>query len=62
MKMPVVKQDPKTGSVAVKLPAGSSLGDWGVMTTDRGGAFLTDEQVRDWTVLVNPGFAIEVGN
>lgn len=59
MDMPAVRQDPKTGSVAVKLPPGSSLGDWGIMTPDRGGSFATTEQVKDWVVLINPGLAIE---
>lgn len=61
MQLPAVKQDPRTGAVALKLPAGSSLGDWGVMTQDRGGDFRSDREVADWIDLINPGAAIEAG-
>ena len=64
--IPETRQDcrPKSntfGAVAVKLPAGSALGDYGVMTVDRGGSFATADQVEDWTVLINPGLVIEAG-
>lgn len=45
------KQDPKTKAVAVKLPAGSPLGDYGVMTLTAGGYFASEAEVADWADL-----------
>jgi hypothetical protein len=64
--IPEVRQDCRLksrtfGAVAVKLPDGSALGEYGVMTVDRGGSFATADQVKDWAVLINPGLAIEAG-
>lgn len=63
--IPEVRQDCRPGSssygaVAVRLH-NSPLGEYGVMTVDRGGSFARFEQVKDWTVLINPGLAIEAG-
>lgn len=46
-----VKQDPVSKAIAVKLPAGSPLGEWGYMSLDRGGGFLTSAQVAAWDSL-----------
>lgn len=40
------------GAIAVRLPAGSVLGEYGVMTLDRGGHFWPAEKVEGWTELV----------
>lgn len=62
-RLPEVRQDCRPGSNTFGATAteliNSPLADYGVMTTDRGGSFASAEQVKDWTVLVNPGFAIE---
>lgn len=57
--LPQVRQNPITGAVAVKLPDGSPLGEWAVMTVDRGGAFVPAASVDGWVVLINPGAAID---
>lgn len=54
-ELPEVRQcvDPESidfGAVAVKLPEGSPLGEYGVMTRNRGGDFRTAEQLQDWQV------------
>ena len=54
MDRPLTKQDlregsPTYGATAVKLPDNSPLGEWGYMTLDRGGGFLTAAQVAAWT-------------
>lgn len=54
--IPEVRQDQRDGSrtfgaVAVKLPDGSPLGEWAVMTTTSGGSFTPAATVADWTVL-----------
>lgn len=44
------------GAVAVKLPDGSPLGAYGVMTLNRGGDFRTVEQIEgsdSWTSLTS---------
>lgn len=46
-----VKRDPVSKTVAVKLPAGSPLGDWGFMSLTAGGGFLAESEVTDWTDL-----------
>lgn len=72
--IPEVRQDCRPGSrtfgcTATKLPAGSPLGDYGIMqpgTEDQplhaGGSYKPAEFVKDWAVLINPGFAIEAGS
>ena len=56
--LPEVRQDLDSGAVAVKLPPGSPLGDYGVMQPgsvefplQAGGAFVTADRVADWPVL-----------
>lgn len=54
MDRPLTYQDlregsPTFGAVAVQLPDGSSLGVYGVMTTDRGGSF--PRSIEGWTPL-----------
>lgn len=43
-----VKRDPVSKTVAVKLPDGSPLGDWGFMSLNAGGGFISNAQVADW--------------
>lgn len=62
--IPEVRQDCRPSSktfgfVAVKQDANSPLGEWAYMSPKTGGGALTAEQVKDWTVLINPGLAIE---
>ena len=57
--IPETRQDqregsPTFGAVAVRLPAGSPLGEWGYMTLNSGGGFASESQVSEWTVLT-PG-------
>jgi hypothetical protein len=47
-----VRQDPKTGAVAVKLPKGSVLGEWAVMTLKAGGHFARTDEVSEWPILL----------
>lgn len=54
--IPETRQDrrpasPTAGAVAVRLPDGHPLGEWAVMTLDRGGAYCTTAEVADWTPL-----------
>ncbi|WP_349318850.1 hypothetical protein [Mycolicibacterium canariasense] len=56
MMRPAVYQDlredsPTFGAVAVKLPDGSTLGDYGAMTLDRGGSFPRAERIAGWTLM-----------
>ncbi|MCV7208421.1 hypothetical protein [Mycolicibacterium canariasense] len=47
-------QDPESmtfGAIAVKLPDGSPLGEWGYMTTNAGGGFCRAARVADWVIL-----------
>lgn len=74
MILPEVRQDCRSasktfGCTATRLPANSPLGEYGIMQPgteahplNAGGCFMSAEQVKDWTVLVNPGVAIEAGN
>lgn len=39
------------GAVAVKLPDNSPLGEYGVMTVNRGGDFRSSKQVESWADL-----------
>jgi hypothetical protein len=43
-----VKQDPESLAVAVRTDIPDEDKAWGVMTTDRGGHYATDEDVADW--------------
>lgn len=57
MEAPQCKQDRREGSatfgaVAVKLPEGSPLGEFGFMTLNQGGGFIPASQVAEWTDLV----------
>ncbi|GAS94441.1 putative uncharacterized protein [Mycolicibacterium canariasense] len=57
MNRPEVYQDlredsPTFGAVAVKLPDGSTLGDYGAMTLDRGGSYPRAERLAGWTRMV----------
>lgn len=59
MEIPPVRQDrrpesPTFGAIAVKLPDGSPLGEWGFMTLTSGGGFLPASQVAAWTELNAP--------
>lgn len=45
------EDSPTWGAVAVQLPEGSSLGDYGVMTLDRGGSYPRAERIEGWTLL-----------
>lgn len=48
----VVKQDPVTKAVAVRLPDLNIFrADWAVMTIDRGGGFAQHAEVESWTDL-----------
>lgn len=47
-----VKKDPVTQWTATKLPAGSLLGEWGVMTLDRGAHYWPTEMVAHWDDMV----------
>lgn len=53
-----VKYDPVSKSVAIKTiyPEVEGFLDrqWGVMTTDRGGCFLSNEQVATWVDISVP--------
>lgn len=40
------------GAVAVRLPEGSLLGEWGVMTTNNGGHFASTAEVESWPPLI----------
>ena len=60
MESPEVRQDQREGSltfgaVAVKLPEGSPLGEWGYMSLNSGGGFTSTTKVVDWTVLTGGG-------
>lgn len=44
------ESSPLFGAVAVKLPDGSPLGEYGVMTLKRGGHFAEAAEVADWAV------------
>jgi len=53
-----VKYDHVSKSVAIKTiypdVAGFEDRQWGVMTTDRGGCYLSDEQVAGWVDVTVP--------
>lgn len=54
---PITFQDlredsPTFGAIAVALPAENSLGDYAVMTLDRGGSYPRAERIEGWTPLV----------
>lgn len=56
MERPRTYQDlredsPTFGAVAVKLPEGSTLGDYGAMTLDRGGNYPRAARIEGWTEL-----------
>jgi len=42
------ESSPLFGAVALKLPEGSPLGEYGVMTLNRGGHFATAGEVENW--------------
>jgi hypothetical protein len=46
-----VKQDPVTLAVAVRtnIPHPDGSYDWGVMSVDKGGWYVTEDQVAGWT-------------
>ncbi|SCX06047.1 hypothetical protein [Mycolicibacterium fluoranthenivorans] len=57
MERPRTYQDlredsPTFGAVAVKLPEGNALGDFGAMTLDRGGSYPRAPRIEGWTELV----------